>query len=415
MTSVSSHSLTSNSDHEHIQLPNGDDLNLLWVDSSQHVPELLWDTFPSNVEGRFWYKALEESNLNDQFTFKYGMVYYKQKPIALIPIFIMNVPIDLVLPDYIARISNFLGKINPAIKYQKTLFVGSPCADECTIGIVGEAENEINMVDILCFVQNNLEVLASTLKIEMIVWKDIPHQYLSSFKIFAQQNNLFGMISYPSTEVKLLGENFSDYLKGMKASRRYNFKKKLRLSHAYGQLEASILQYPASETLDEIFSLFWQTYEKGKTKLERLNRKFFDNIANNSVAWFILLREPATKKLAAFMLCFHLGDKVINKFVGLDYSLNKSWYIYFRLWEAAVNWSYSIGAKSIQSGQTGYRAKIDVGHDLLPLINYCKNTKYLIHLIMSKLSKTINWASLDSDLDAHLKAHPEDYSRGTEI
>jgi uncharacterized membrane protein len=67
----------------------------------------------------------------------------------------------------------------------------------------------------------------------------------------------------------------------------------------------------------------------------------------------------------------------------------------------------SRGATSIQSGQTGYAPKIETGHSLVPLTNYCLHRNPLVHLVYRAIAKTISWRTLDEDLARFLKAHPE--------
>ena len=129
----------------------------------------------------------------------------------------------------------------------------------------------------------------------------------------------------------------------------------------------------------EIFALFWQTYEKGKTKFERLNQEFFQQIAQCPESHFILLRKVSDGKLAAFMLCFKVGGRVINKFIGIDYSASTNSFLYFRLWQEVVIWALGTGATELQSGQTGYSAKLEIGNKLVPLTNYCKNYNPIVH------------------------------------
>jgi hypothetical protein len=112
----------------------------------------------------------------------------------------------------------------------------------------------------------------------------------------------------------------------------------------------------------------------------------------------VLLREPTTGRLAAFMLLFLVGTRAINKFIGIDYELGREGRIYFRLWEQAVRWAYAAGTTEIQSGQTGYRVKLDLGHELVPLTNYCKHRNRLVHRVFAAVSSRISWASLDDDL-----------------
>jgi uncharacterized protein len=375
-----------------------------WVDSASKIPSALWrDYFPETVEGRFWYAALEQSKLESQFQFLYALVKEGPDIIAIAPAFVMNVPMELVVPETVAKLLKVVEPVLPSLSYQRTLFVGSVCADEGTIGI----KSGIALSDIVVPLQKAVEKKARSLKAPMIVWKDFPEGVAHHLQPLLTTANAFTLVSFPGTAVALTGNSIDDYFASLKSSRRYNLKKKLKKSKQSTQIVSSILQNPDEQALVDIFALFWQTYEKGKTKFEVLNLDFFRLMAACDKAWFILLREEKSEKLLAFMLCFKLGDKVINKFIGIDYTTPADWFLYFRLWEAAVQWAAASGVTELQSGQTGYRAKLEVGNTLLPLTNYCKHTNPLVNLIYRKVAESVNWSTLDEDLANFLKAHPD--------
>jgi predicted N-acyltransferase len=190
----------------------------------------------------------------------------------------------------------------------------------------------------------------------------------------------------------------------MKSSHRHNLKKKLKRGESLGKLVGSVIQNPDATTREEIFGLFWQTYEKGATKFEKLNRKFFEEVAKFDGAHWVMLRHEKDNRLAAFMLCFQLGRRAINKFIGLDGTLEGDWYLYFRLWREAVEWASNSGATELQSGQTGYRAKLDLDHELVPLTNYCRNANPTMHWVYAKVAAGITWESLDHDLKNFLES-----------
>ena len=119
------------------------------------------------------------------------------------------------------------------------------------------------------------------------------------------------------------------------------------------------------------------------------------------------LRSPESGKLVAFMLCFRFNNRVVNKFIGIDYAQGPEWYMYGRLWEAAVNFVMSLGVTEFQSGQTGYRAKLDSGNQLVPLTNYCKHVNRLVRRIYAYVAADICWSTLDDDLKVYISAHPE--------
>lgn len=377
-------------------------LQLKWLTSESDIPSELWERcFPEPFEGRWWYQALEQCGIQDQFTFFYGVVSRQSEPIAIAPAFVMDVPIKLVLPPFLLPLANLVGRAFPSALYQRTFFIGSPCSDEGRVGMVAGT----NQFEVLRCVNHAMQLQADQIKAPMRVWKDMPQSYAEDFARL--QAGLFPLISFPGTLSQLPNASKQDYLASLKSSYRNNFRKKLRTSSTQISLDVEVQQHPDSAAMDEIFGLFWQTYEKGTTKFERLNRRFFDLLANLSLSHFVLLRERENKRIVAFMLCFILGEHAINKFIGIDYKQPKEWFLYFRLWDAAVDWAVAQKATSIQSGQTGYTAKIRLGHELMPMTNYCLHDNPVIHWIYAMVAKTVNWDTLDEELALYLEAYPE--------
>jgi len=72
-----------------------------------------------------------------------------------------------------------------------------------------------------------------------------------------------------------------------------------------------------------------------------------------------------------------------------------------------VDWALSRGFTSIHGGQTTYGAKIEMGHDLIPLVNYIWHRNFLLHLIYGRIVRGLDWAKLDEGLALFLKAHPD--------
>ena len=394
--------MTTASRHRIHLRPESAKLKVQWHRSQSDIPTEVWDScFAANLEGRFWYAALEQSNLGQQFQFYYAVVH-SDKPIAIAPCFLMDIPMSVVVPESVAPLFETLGQFINQFKYQRTFSVGSPCADEGTVGVIPGFQ----LSDILPILDKAVREKANLLKASMIVWKDFPEASWSSLSTLCKNDEMFEMVSFPGATVDLPSDGkLESYYDDLKASRRQKIKKKLRSSHSNVHIDVQIVQQPTEAVRDEIFALFWQTYEKGKTKFERLNPEFFSEIAKAEPSWFILLREKETNQLVAFMLCLKLDGRIINKFIGLDYSRPPEWFLYFRLWDEAVRWCVSQKASELQSGQTGYSAKIELGHKLVPLKNFCKHLNPIMHLIYAKVAKTISWATLDKDLELYLRKY----------
>ena len=376
-------------------------LEVRLLNSAAEISTADWEAcFPPPLEGRFWYLALEEAQLEDQFQFRYLLLHRDNRVVGIAPCFLHDVPIALVAPPVVAWILRGLSRLHRGLGYQRTLFVGSPCSDEGTIGLAtGETLSAV-----LPVLREVVDQLASELKAPMVVFKDFPSD------IMAVSNQLEGFcmaLSYPGTVLSLPGPNKDAYYCSLTQGHRHNYLKKLRRSRELLPLTAQAVQCPDDDVLVEINGLFQQTYEKGRTKFERLGLAFFEAIRSKQATWFILLRDDEGR-LVAFMLVFVMAHRVVNKFIGLDYGRDPKTSLYFRLFDAAVDFAYAQGACELQSGQTGYRAKLDLGHRLVPLYNAFRHTNPAVHALFSAIGGRVNWPSLDPDLANWLKAHPED-------
>ncbi len=85
-------------------------------------------------------KPWKAARFRISFTYFYGLVKAGDLPVAIVPAFSMNVPMELVAPPWIMPYLRALGRFFPRLLVQPTLFVGSPCSDEGSIGIVKGVE-----------------------------------------------------------------------------------------------------------------------------------------------------------------------------------------------------------------------------------------------------------------------------------
>jgi hypothetical protein len=226
----------------------------------------------------------------------------------------MDLPVEQVAPKEFLQLLRLVGKIAPSLLCQRIVFVGSPILDEGRVGLL----THVNRRTALLSLQVALEKKAHELSAPLIVWKDFPESSSADLNWLSHERRLFRVVSLPNTIVEFPSHRKEDYFATMKGTRRRNLKKRLRLSREQVALGVEIVQRPDANTLEDIFELFWQTYEKSATKFERLNRKFFEVISEKPAAHFIILRERVTDEMVAFMLFFDMGERLINMYIGME-------------------------------------------------------------------------------------------------
>jgi len=377
--------------------------------SEQEIPDSLWaDCFPPPLEGRWWFRAMERGGMDDQFLFLYALLEDNGRPVGLAPAFVMDVAIELVMPEAVLPIARLVGKVFPKVLYQRSLFIGSPCSDEGHIGLLEGIDRRAALLAL----QRAFEAEAARQKAAVLVWKDFRSDWEPDFAWLRQQAKLFPVVSFPGAEVALPSGGRDGYYAGLKASRRHAINRKLKRSRQLAELTAEVVGAPDDALLDQLFALFWQTYENANTRFEVLTKDFFAALAAEPESHFLILREAQTGTPVAFMLCFLQGTALINKFIGLDYGRPRDWALYFRLWDEMMAWAGGLGVTQVQSGQTGYSAKVEMGHHLVPLTLQVQQRIGLLHWIYGKVAKTIGWRSLDKDLGIYLDAHPDEEALG---
>ena len=380
-------------------------LDLTWYTKTSDLPDWLWRAcFRPPREGLFWYRALESGALENQFTFFFGVLRRDGLPIGIVPAFVFDLPLDLVIPPAVAQLVKLLAR-GPwrRLAYQRTLFIGNVAGEEGQIGLLpGHSLN-----DVVLFVHATARAKATALNVPMLVWKEFPESMRSAFDGLLASTHAFRMVSYPGTAISLKPGSYRACLATQRSARRWKINDKLRRGTGNLPVTTSIVTRPGQSELGEIFALFRQTYLRGKTKFERLTPEFFRAIADCDEATFVVQRDAASGKMLAFMLMLDLEERVINQFIGIDYESRPDGFLYFRLFAAAYDWACTTKAAVLQSGQTGYTAKIDMGHSLVPVWNYCEHRNPLVNRICRKIAHGITWDDLDEQLAEYLNAHPE--------
>ena len=383
-------------------------LSVEFVETEKQIPEALWALcFPSSPESQWWYRLLEGAGINNQFQIFYGLLREGNVSVGIVPLFTMELALEFIVPKWMIALLAWLGRMLPSLSQPRILFVGSPCSDEGAIGLLPNIDRRAAMEAIHHALEREAEIRGTG----MIVWKDFPESYESDFDWFARRMGYFRMVDFPGAVVDLASSRKEDYFAAMKRSRRHDIRRKLKQSAQALVAEVEILQKPDAATLECLFGLFVQTRDRAKNQFERLDYRFFERAAEEPTAHFILLRESHSRDIVAFSLCFEIGGVVINKHIGLDYTRPREWFLLFRLFDVTVDWALARNARAIHSGQSGYSAKIQQGHRLVPLTNYGRHRNGLFHRIAAAVTRRISWSTLDDDLAEFERAHPESNSK----
>jgi len=233
-------------------IPPGRRIQVEFVATPGEAGEALWSAcFPPPLEGRFWYDALEDSGLEDQFAFRYAVIRADGEPVGIAPCFLHDVPIALVAPRPVGLVLGVLSRMFPRVGLQRTLFVGSPCSDEGSIGLVpgvspAEVARELGAA---------VRAEARRLAAPMVVFKDFTEAGRAALAGLCGSGGFFPIVSYPGTAVALPAPDREAWLRSLPHLQRHNFLKKMRRSRELLTLETTVVERPFEPELGEITAL----------------------------------------------------------------------------------------------------------------------------------------------------------------
>src|SRR5260370_6455361 len=156
-----------------------------FFETASQIPNGLWDAcFQPPAEGRWWYETLDQSGIEDQFTFFYGLIEHLGRPVGIAPGFVMDVPVEQVAPQ------EFLRLLRPVERSCHLSYASGPylSALRSSIGSVGLGSH-VNRRTALLSLQVALEKKADELRAPLIVWKDFPES--SDLNWLSHERRLF--------------------------------------------------------------------------------------------------------------------------------------------------------------------------------------------------------------------------------
>ncbi len=145
-------------------------LKIKVVRKIEEIPPQEWlNVFPRVLENYYFFKTLDESNL-EQFSFFYILVYDNNTPVGAISCFTMNFPVDVAIGGKLKRVTSFIKRFFPFIFSPKILICGLPMG-QGRIGITGEPGRVIRAI---C---KAMEEIARQEKTGIIAFKDFKSDY----------------------------------------------------------------------------------------------------------------------------------------------------------------------------------------------------------------------------------------------
>lgn len=154
-----------------------------------------------------------------------------------------------------------------------------------------------------------------------------------------------------------------DYLSRLSSSRRRNIRRKLRSRDQMRveRLGTGDARFSDAKWRDELYALYKAVYDQSEIHFDLLTPEFFTQLltdANSGGHVFLYWHE---EQLIGYNLCYQQDDKLLDKYIGLNYALALDYNLYFVSWFVNLEYALENGLRFYVAGWTDPQVKANLG------------------------------------------------------
>ena len=153
------------------------------------------------------------------------------------------------------------------------------------------------------------------------------------------------------------------YLARLSSSRRQNLRRKLR-SRAdleVRRLPTCLACFGDDATVDAYYALYAAVYDQSELHFDRLTRGFFAAVLRDGANGGIVFEYRQAGVLVGWNLCFEVGGKLVDKYVGFRYPEARACNLYFVSWMVNLEYAIERGLTHYVAGWTDPEVKAQLG------------------------------------------------------
>jgi predicted N-acyltransferase len=327
-------------------------------------PEKWQKLFPGVLEGYYFLKSLDESNL-EQFKFYYVAVYCRETLVGAAPCYSMNYSLEIAMQGKPKDLACAIKKIFPGFLSLKALICGVPMGAHGRIGVLDRSH------EVFSAIISGMERIARDNKIRILAFKDFGAEDQDLLDTL-QRQGFYKFKSMPSTDMQIDFKDFEDYLMKLDKSKRADLRRKFKKADSQIKLDLEVTN-DLGGMLDEAYELFSQTEARGGIQFEKLSKDFFARISKNMPGETKYFLWRINQKIVAVSFCQVSGDYFVGHYVGFDYEIAHQYHLFFMRFRDLMNWCIQNKITRYEMGSTSYSPKKTLGFKLVPLFAYAKH------------------------------------------
>lgn len=327
--------------------------------------------FPHELEDHAYLRAVERAGLRG-FRFCYFAVREGGRLLAAVPAFVADYRLDTTVQGGWRRVTESLARVLPRLLRIPMLALGSPVTEGCRVGFAPgatPAQREVWLDAIFAC----MEEVAAHDKLGMFAVKDAAAADASWERACARRG-LRPLPGLPGATLAIRWRDVEGYLASLGPATR----KDLRRKYRDGARLRVTWRGDLAGIAADVQRLYRATLAHAEFLFEELTPAYFENVLRGMPGRAYCVTYEEGERLLAFNLVLRDSERLLDKFLGMDYSARDRYNLYHVSWLENIRCCVTEGIGVYESGQGLSREKLRLGSTLHPNNLWYRHRNHLI-------------------------------------
>jgi hypothetical protein len=313
--------------------------------------------FPCELEDHAYLRAIERARLAG-FRYLYFAVRDDDRLLAAVPAFVTDYRLDTTVQGGLRRITESLAGIFPRLLSIPMLSLGSPVTERCRVGFAPDA-TAAQRKAWLDVILAHMECVAAEEKFGMLAIKDAPLAD-PAWREVCPRHGLRALPGLPGATLDIRWPDVDGYLDSLGPSTRKDLRRKRR---AGAGLEIA-WRRDIDGIAGDVQRLYRETLAHAEFSFEELTPAYFENVLREMPDRAYCVTYSEAGVLVAFNLVLRNDERLLDKFLGMDYAAMDRYNLYHVSWLENVRHCIETGIGVYECGQGLHREKLRLGSTL---------------------------------------------------
>jgi predicted N-acyltransferase len=355
------------------------------------IPAADWNRlFPRELEDHAYLRAIERAGLAG-FRYQYFVARNGSRLLAAVAAFITDYRLDTTVQGGFRRTTEILAGIFPRLVRVPMLSLGSPVTERCRVGFAPDstpAQHAAWLDAILA----HMETVAAREKLGMLAVKDAPLDE-PAWQQVCPRHGLRALPGLPGATLDVPWHDVDGYLESLGASMRKDLRRKWRTGAAL-KIE---WRTDLAGIADEVQRLYRETLAHAELLFEELTPAYFENVLGGMPGRAFCVTYSETGRLVAFNLMLRDSERLLDKFLGMDYAAMDRYNLYHVSWLENIRFCIEHGIGVYESGQGLHAEKRRLGSSLHANALWYRHRNRFADRVLARLEKLASLDRFDGD------------------